>query len=84
MAGMAISEICAQLSREQALETLVGIAQDPKNEPKDRVHALQVHAEISGGDAPMNSSSAWTASLNGILTELRAQPIGGDPANRDI
>jgi hypothetical protein len=47
-----MSEMCAQLSREQALEILVGIAQDPQNEPKDRVHALQVYAEISDGDAP--------------------------------
>jgi hypothetical protein len=64
--------MCAQLSRDRALEILVGIAQDPKNEPKDRVHAFQVYAEISGGDAPMKLE----------LGELRGQPIGGDPANR--
>ena len=77
-----MSEMCAQLTRERALEILVGIAQDPKNEPKDRVHALQVYAEKSGEDGPMKLELGVDGFVKWYLTELRGQPIGGDPANR--
>jgi hypothetical protein len=69
-------EMCAQLSRERALEILVGIAQHTQNEPKDRVHALQVYAEISGGDAPMKLDLGVDGFVKWYLTELRDQPIG--------
>jgi hypothetical protein len=71
-----MSEMCAQLTRERALEILVGIAQDTQNEPKDRVHALQVYAEISGGDAPMKLELGVDGFAKWYLTELRGQPIG--------
>jgi hypothetical protein len=43
-----MSEMGAQLSREQALEILLRIATDRENDMRDRLDAIRVHSKISG------------------------------------
>jgi hypothetical protein len=74
-----MSEMGAQLSREQALEILLRIATDRENDMRDRLDAIRVHSKISGFS--LTEGQIWSViaahfSTSIALLSCRTAPSG--------